>query len=346
MRQDLEVSTYADTSMLHAIAFAPGTEKIRQHVARRLGRRVQEINAIVASAIELESAATKEISRPYRSANTKRATALVARWIATGDLPTDDSLDKMATVGRQIAGGAGRLSRVIRANLAWRDAVRMVLRDEVGRCGGSEELFLGLCTGLDRSLAANLIRTARHFDRQTLAIEASLAEKERELEYQALHDPLTGLSNRTLLFDRLRHACERLRRHPDLGSLAVIFADVDEFKAVNDRWGHAVGDAVLCEAAGRLIASVRTEDTVARLGGDEFVILCESIPDDDWTVLVTRRIGEALSSPIEIDAICVSVGISIGVSVGRPPLCDADSLICEADRAMYRAKREARLVSR
>ncbi len=95
------------------------------------------------------------------------------------------------------------------------------------------------------------------------------------LERMAFEDPLTGLANRTVLLDRLGRALIRLERHP--GSVAVLFLDLDRFKAVNDRWGHGGGDRVLSALAERLGAVVRTSETVASIGGDEFVVLCEDV---------------------------------------------------------------------
>ena len=106
------------------------------------------------------------------------------------------------------------------------------------------------------------------------------------MRHEALHDPLTGLANRTLLRDRLEHALARSARE-DLPT-GVLFIDLDEFKDVNDRYGHAAGDAVLVELAGRLRAAVRPADTVARLGGDEFIVVCEHVDRDAALALGAR----------------------------------------------------------
>src|SRR6185503_9241590 len=109
--------------------------------------------------------------------------------------------------------------------------------------------------------------------------------------HSAQHDALTGLPNRTLLTDRIEHALQR--RSSGSGPLALLFCDLDGFKAVNDAYGHQIGDAVLKMTAARLSSVVRPEDTVARIGGDEFVVLCEALGDAASATLVAARVREA-----------------------------------------------------
>jgi diguanylate cyclase (GGDEF)-like protein/PAS domain S-box-containing protein len=158
-----------------------------------------------------------------------------------------------------------------------------------------------------------------------------------ELFHRAVHDPLTGLANRVLLIDRFRQALSRAGRQPR--RLAVLYVDLDGFKAVNDTWHHAVGDEVLQIVARRLAGVVRPEDTVARFGGDEFVVLCEELADDADAVRVAERILEEVSSPIHHSAGTCQLSASIGaVLAGTGGSMSAEALIEEADRAMYRAK--------
>ncbi|HWX74044.1 MAG TPA: EAL domain-containing protein [Solirubrobacteraceae bacterium] len=156
------------------------------------------------------------------------------------------------------------------------------------------------------------------------------------LERQALHDPLTRLPNRLLLMDRTRQALARLHRSE--GVVALLFIDLDRFKAVNDTFGHEVGDQVLVEVSERLQEMMRDSDTVARLGGDEFVILGEEIDSDAEALALAERVLGALRKPLTVGSAEVSMPASVGVSVSRNPDADPEAMLREADVAMYRAK--------
>lgn len=168
---------------------------------------------------------------------------------------------------------------------------------------------------------------------------------EQELERQALHDALTGLPNRVLLWDRLEQAVVRCARGS--GPLAVLFVDLDRFKAVNDSLSHAAGDQVLVRISNRLRASVRNPDTVARMGGDEFVILLEELEDPGEVERVAERIERALEPPCPVAGEEVHLDASIGSAVLEPEEARefsraeaADELVRRADSAMYEAKGE------
>ena len=153
---------------------------------------------------------------------------------------------------------------------------------------------------------------------------------------RAMHDPLTGLANRTRFLDRLAHALTQ-RRPPGM-TVAVLYVDVDDFKMVNDRFGHAVGDLLVVEAAARLNASVRVGDTVARLGGDEFAVLIENASGSAEAAAAGARILDAMRTPFLLGDLEVTVSASIGVAVLESEPCTADELLRNADVAMYRAK--------
>jgi diguanylate cyclase (GGDEF)-like protein/PAS domain S-box-containing protein len=156
------------------------------------------------------------------------------------------------------------------------------------------------------------------------------------LERQALHDPLTKLPNRLLLMDRARQALARLRRSN--GPIALLFIDLDRFKAINDNLGHAVGDHLLISVAERLEEMLRDSDTVARLGGDEFVILAEDLDSDAEALAVAERVLHALEEPFVVGSAEVSMLASVGVSISHDPEAEPEDLLREADVAMYRAK--------
>jgi diguanylate cyclase (GGDEF)-like protein/PAS domain S-box-containing protein len=156
------------------------------------------------------------------------------------------------------------------------------------------------------------------------------------LERQALHDPLTRLPNRLLLMDRTRQALARL--HRSKGVVALLFIDLDRFKVVNDSFGHDVGDGLLVGVSERLAEMMRDSDTIARLGGDEFVILGEELDGESEALVLAERVLIALKEPFAVGSGEVCMSASIGVSVARDPETDAESLLREADVAMYRAK--------
>ena len=163
---------------------------------------------------------------------------------------------------------------------------------------------------------------------------------ENQLRHQALHDPLTGLPNRVLFVDRLSHAIVRRGRGGD--GLAVLFVDLDEFKAVNDTLGHAVGDRLLSMVGARLAEVVRAEDTACRLGGDEFAFLLEDAPEG-LAERVAGRILSALAEPFSLDGRTASLTASIGIATRHErgegsPSDAADELLRDADTAMYAAK--------
>ncbi|MEO8424387.1 MAG: EAL domain-containing protein [Actinomycetota bacterium] len=169
---------------------------------------------------------------------------------------------------------------------------------------------------------------------------AKRKEADVQLQHRASTDPLTGVANRTVLMDRLQHALYRLDRSP--GILAVLFLDLDRFKVINDSLGHRIGDGVLMSMAERLIGFIRPADTLARLGGDEFVIVAEDLSDEREALALGERVAEAGRKPFKIGAeefVCtVSVGIATTADAHHVP----ESLLQEADLALYRAKDRGR----
>jgi diguanylate cyclase (GGDEF)-like protein/PAS domain S-box-containing protein len=159
---------------------------------------------------------------------------------------------------------------------------------------------------------------------------------EDQLRHQAFHDPLTDLANRALFTDRVEHALARRSGASD--APAVLFVDLDDFKAVNDSLGHSAGDDVLRAVGRRLLSCIRSEDTVARLGGDEFGILLDGSNDEAEALEVAERIKNSVSEPYSIDGQEVTVGASIGIAHGKTSTGEAGDLLRNADVAMYMAK--------
>ena len=159
---------------------------------------------------------------------------------------------------------------------------------------------------------------------------------QEQVEYQAYHDSLTGLPNRALFRDRITVALAHAKRSGRLS--AVMFLDLDQFKLVNDTLGHTVGDRLLQAIGARLVTCVRAEDTVARMGGDEFTVLLSDLADRRGAMLVAQKVLEAVRHPVTIDEHELYVTTSIGIAVFPDEGMDAESLLKNADRAMYGAK--------
>lgn len=203
-------------------------------------------------------------------------------------------------------------------------------------------------------LVANRPQGARPFDAddvellETLAAHASvslengrlidaLRREAAEKEHQSLHDPLTGLANRVQFVTEIDGA---LDRRPDGAIIGVLLVDLDEFKAINDTYGHHDGDDALRQVAARLRSAVRPDDVIARLGGDEFAVLLRQVPDEDAAVERAWALHTAICAPMKIDAAQVVVGASIGIALAPTHSCDSTALLRQADAAMYVAKTE------
>jgi len=270
----------------------------------------------------------------------REGTLAVADYLLTGVPVTHDRSEVWDATGEAPMVHGITLSEVTRLYLYWRALCVDALREEARLLHATEpELELAISVvqlGADTSL----VRMAKRFEATREHLEALLVEKQAGLEYQALHDPLTGLANRALFVDRLGHALAGMPRRST--RLAVLFVDLDQFKTVNDTLGHAAGDQLLVEVSARLGDLIRPGDTMARLGGDELVLLCEDLHDPISEGLeVAQRIADRLRRPFRVGDRQVLVTVSIGVACGG----DTDSpevLLARADQAMYLAKQRGR----
>jgi diguanylate cyclase (GGDEF)-like protein len=213
-------------------------------------------------------------------------------------------------------------------------ALRFDARAPVGPAGDIVDAVAAGVNVLGEELEAAFSEVERRVDDRT----AELAIALQDLNRRALRDELTGLSNRTLFWDRLTQRLRVASRRPS--SFAILYLDIDNFKGVNDRLGHAAGDQLLVDTAARLLTSKRIGDTAARLGGDEFAVLLDEVASADAAVAVGGRIVERLSAPYAIADEQLVAPASVGVALGPAEFDDADAMVAAADSAMYAAKRD------
>lgn len=194
-----------------------------------------------------------------------------------------------------------------------------------------DEIFCEWHNRLLKGTEGNILCIAQDITQLNCHIDA--------LTHRAHHDPLTGATNRATMDDRLNHAIERAERASH--QIALFFIDLNDFKSVNDRYGHEAGDRLLFEVARNLQKGLRTSDTVSRYGGDEFVIIIEEIQDQEHIETIFKTIEAAIHKPIFIDSLtALRAKASIGMAIYPYDATDAKSLIKAADKSMYAVKRE------
>jgi diguanylate cyclase (GGDEF)-like protein len=229
---------------------------------------------------------------------------------------------------------------MLKVFLFWRDGMTRAFRKEAASLGSDPDALglaeLAVRGGTDSAL----VQVAKRCDEYRGLLQAQLEEEQTRLTHQALHDALTGLPNRVLFLERLAQSVEAASRR-SIHS-AVLFIDIDRFKAVNDIAGHAAGDQLLIGVARRLREVLRPADTVARLGGDEFVVLCENLYDvQKEAVAIAERICETVSQPFSAAGNELFTSASVGLAFVRPG-DDPHVLVARADSAMYMAKQRGR----
>jgi diguanylate cyclase (GGDEF)-like protein len=233
------------------------------------------------------------------------------------------------------------------------DDLPMTIRPAAGR-EGLEALWIApvrvaadpsalACIGIWRDVTgdpwvSHRVSLARAVRLTKLAFERQRSEE--LLLHAALHDTLTGVANRAQFFDRLHEVHQPERRHH--AGAAVLYLDLDGFKAVNDTHGHTAGDVVLQTVTERMLGAVRADDLVARLGGDEFAVLCIDVADVDQATALADRLIKAVAEPIDVGEGRVRVGVSIGIALANVGAAVAAELLDAADRALYDAKREGK----
>ena len=285
-----------------------------RHAQRRLGALVQGLNDAI---FVLDRAGVISYASP-------RAGAILG-------------IDAADLLGRRFdeclgADESDRVARQLRASmqlpLGGHDELVGMFLDAGGR---QRDFEMNLVNMLGDKDVAGVVVTMRD-----VTVKRELA---RDLEERVFRDDLTKLANRSLFLDRLDQA--RLRSRRTGSGIAVMFVDLDDFKAVNDGLGHAAGDTLLCAVSGRLNECLRPSDTIARLGGDEFAVLLDGVPDVAEVMNVAQRLLEVLQLPVEIGELSVTVPASIGIAIAEQGHAHSN-LMRDADIALYRAKEQGK----
>ncbi len=267
------------------------------------------------------------------------STVAVARWMAgEGEAVARDVGQESWRIFAQLASQReAPLNEVTKRCLRWRDSAAEVLIANAGQLELDTGVLEQALQMLQRSLDVTLVRMCESFEGERQRSHEELTSRQKELVFLATHDALTGLPNRTLILDRIEQTLTRARVNQE--PVAVLFVDLDNFKAINDSLGHNVGDELLCAVAARLDGVIRETDALGRLGGDEFVVVADGLSLAAGPELIAERLLEAFKEPFTLsgaDDTCVFVKTSIGIATGGR--ASAEELLRDADIAMYRAK--------
>jgi diguanylate cyclase (GGDEF)-like protein len=315
----------------------------RRRLATTLDTRLEEISRRVLTtwherSPDAASAADLRVQHDILR-TTEMSTFAIVQYLSDGQLQSADQARVIAATGKAPLRDTIVLAELTKLYLYWRDVTISVLTEEAAALGLEADLTNEAVAIVRGGSDGSIVRMTKEFDAERGRLQRELAIEQARLEHHAFHDALTGLPNRRLFFDRLSHALDLSHRHQS--GIGLLFVDVDEFKSVNDRFGHDVGDRVLVEVAERLVRTARDADTVARLGGDEFIVLFEQLHDPQSEgIALAERIAQALAEPITTTEgpqphVSASIGIAVTTCGG-----DADRIIRRADDAMYVAKRE------
>jgi diguanylate cyclase (GGDEF)-like protein len=282
------------------------------------------------------SAASARVEGDILWATTLSTNALV-EFLLHGESQSPQQASAIAATGKAPLRDTIALAELTKLYLYWREITIATLSAEARRLDIGERQLNDALAVVRSASDRSIVQMTKQFDAERTRLQHDLSVEQARLAHLAYHDALTGLPNRRLFFERLGHALDvRRRNHSDLG---LLFLDIDAFKAINDRFGHLVGDQVLVTVAHRLVGSGRASDTVARIGGDEFVILCEQLEGgaEDFVALA-QRIGARVAEPMPACGGALTVTVSIGITTVAADE-DADALVRQADGAMYAAKR-------
>ena len=301
----------------------------RAALGAALRARARPIAAEVASHFPAHIRATVDGSA-------RLATELVGRWVAAGEQGVWQDRHDLASQARQAMLVESDLAGAVSCHLTWRDLCLVALDEDATRLGIGPDIVSAARAIVQLSCDGALAATARAFDELVQVLQEGPSVKGQDGSHQVLHDDLTGLPNRLLLCDRLQQAAKTGDRRAARSMVLVL--DLDNFGAMNNRFGRPAGDALLVEVAHRLDELVRSTDTVARIGDDEFAILAADLDEPgDAAQSLAERIHQAMRTPVAAGDCELHSSVSIGITeVARG--VDPETLLAWADAAMRRAR--------
>jgi diguanylate cyclase (GGDEF)-like protein len=310
-----------------------------ERLGRELNARTEDVVArMMQRSADSATTLAKVVEESFEDVGTV-STVAVARWMAgEGEAVARKVGQESWRIFAQLASQReAPLNEVTKRCLRWRDCTLEVLDESAADLGLSAETLATARGMVQRSLDVTLVRMCQSFEDERQRAHEELTSREKELVFLATHDALTGLPNRTLILDRIEGTLIRSRHNQE--PVAVLFVDLDNFKAINDSLGHGTGDELLCAVAERLEGVIRETDALGRLGGDEFVIVAEGLSLAAGPELIAERLLQAFSEPFALGdegETLVHAKASIGIATGLRP--SAEELLRDADIAMYRAK--------
>jgi diguanylate cyclase (GGDEF)-like protein len=296
-------------------------------VVAAMMRRTRESGALLGESVEERFARVGAVS-----------TTAVARWMSGegADVAREVGQESWQIFAQLAAQRSAPLNEVTKRCLRWCDSACEVMADCAAEMQISASTVEQGYSMLRRSLNVTLVRMCESFEQERKSAEHDLECRQEELAFLATHDTLTGLPNRALILDRVEQMLRRAQRHST--AIAALFIDLDNFKSVNDSFGHEVGDELLRGVAARLSATLRGSDAVGRLGGDEFVVIAGDQALEHGPEVIAERLLESLRRPIRLgeDETPFTVTASVGIACGERE--SAGELLRDADIAMYHAK--------
>jgi diguanylate cyclase (GGDEF)-like protein len=322
-------------------AAAEVTEEVRR-LGEALGTRVDDVVERIVAASRAAGHQTDAATRESFTKIGEASTRAVAKWMAGGDPEDGRETGRKAfeTYGQLAAQRLAPLNEVVKRCLRWRDTVAEVLRECAAELAISRPALRRARSMVQATLDVTLVRVCEVYEDERRRTDDELASRQEELRFMATHDVLTELPNRTLILDRGEQALLRARRRQS--SVAALFIDIDNFKGINDSFGHETGDELLRMLAARLRGVIRETDALGRFGGDEFIVIAEELSLGAGPEVIAERVLEALKEPFKLSSqdAPVSVRASVGIATGERP--SAEELLRDADIAMYRAKWEGK----
>jgi diguanylate cyclase (GGDEF)-like protein len=268
------------------------------------------------------------------------ATIAVAQWMSGGSPEDgrDAGQEAWQIFGQLAAQRAAPLHEITKRCLYWRDSADAIVRESALELDIGHEVLAQSRTMLQTTLDVTLVKMCEVFESERRRTDEELERRQEELAFMATHDPLTGLPNRTLILDRGEQMVVRSRRHQN--PVAALSIDIDNFKSINDSFGHDVGDEILQAITRRFDGVLRGSDGLARVGGDQFVVIADDLSVAAGPDLIAARLLDAMKEPFGAGEATLTVNASIGVATGARG--SVEELLRDADTAMHRAKWEGK----